>query len=465
MTAVALIIDDEEIIRQACRRILEPEGISMLEAGDATTALKLLEQHEIDLVLTDLRLPDLSGIEVLRRVKEFDPYVEVIIVTGHGSVNTAVEAMKLGAYDYIEKPFRPDELRALVMKALERRRLRKENLSLKKHLSTQYIKNLVGGSRAMAKVYKLISIVAPTSSTVLITGESGTGKELVARAIHFNSPRKDAPFVVVDCGLIPDDLLEAELFGYKKGAFTGALEHRQGLIEDAQGGTLFLDEIGNLPSGLQAKLLRLLQEKEYRPLGARESKRADIRVVAATNRDLKEMVRKGKFREDLFYRLNIFPIHLPPLRERKEDIPLLANHFLRKYSSELGKPIKSITAEAMKRLVEYHWPGNVRELENTIQRAVLLAEGDVIEPASLSLQAEEDSIRVPGNIEELKELKKRLRQKAVESAERLFVLSALERNSWNITRAAEDVGMQRPNFHALMKKYNIKRPEKENKDA
>ncbi len=458
MRTVALIVDDEGIIRQTCRKVLEPEGIEVIEAENSATALELIEKKDIDIVLSDLRLPDLSGVELLRRVKEYDPYIEVIIITGHGTVNTAVEAMRLGAYDYIEKPFRPDELVVLVMKALERRRLRRENLSLKKHLGTQYIKNIVGGSRAMEQVYKLISTVAPTSSTVLITGESGTGKELVARAIHFNSPRKDASFVVVDCGLIPGELLEAELFGYRKGSFTGATEHRQGLIDEADGGTLFLDEIGNLPVGLQAKLLRLLQEKEYRPLGAKEGKKADIRVVAATNRDLREMVRRGEFREDLFYRLNIFPIHIPPLRERKEDIPLLANHFIRKYSSELGKEIRSITAEAMKKLLNYDWPGNVRELENTIQRAILLANREIIDIHDIDLPVNETTQTVPLTAEELKKIKKKLRQEVTESVERLFVLNALERNNWNITRASEDVGMQRTNFHALMKKYNIKRP-------
>ncbi len=458
MKTVVLIVDDESIIRDSCRKVLEPEGIEVIEAENSCRALELIEEKDIHIVLSDLRLPDLSGVELLRRIKEYDPYIEVIIITGHGSVNTAVEAMRLGAYDYIEKPFRPDELRALVFRAVERRRLRRENLSLKKHLGIQYIKNIVGGSRAMEHVYKLISTVAPSSSTVLITGESGTGKELVARAIHFNSPRKDAPFVVVDCGLIPGELLEAELFGYRKGSFTGATEHRQGLIDEADGGTLFLDEIGNLPVGLQAKLLRLLQEKEYRALGAKESKKADIRVVAATNRDLREMVRTGQFREDLFYRLNIFPIHIPPLRERKEDIPLLANHFIRKYSAELDKEVRSITAEAMQKLLDYDWPGNVRELENTIQRAILLADSEIIDIHEIDLPVKEPVQTVPLTAEELKRVKKKLRQEVTESVERLFVLNALERNNWNITRASEDVGMQRPNFHALMKKYNIKKP-------
>ncbi len=459
MNVKILVVDDEEIVRKSCHRILEDfNNMAVLEASSATQALELLKKEDIDIVLSDLKLPDLSGLEVLRQVKEQDPYIEVLIITGHGTVNTAVEAMKLGAYDYIEKPFRPDELKALVLKALERRRLRRENVLLKKELTTHYIKNIVGKSKAMEQVFKLISTVAPTSSIVLITGESGTGKELVAQAIHYNSPRKDRPFVVVDCGSIPGELLESELFGHKKGAFTGAVSDKKGLVEQAEGGTLFLDEIGNLPLSLQTKLLRLLQEREYRPVGGKELKKANIRVIAATNQDLKEMVKKGQFREDLFYRLNIFPIHIPPLRARKEDIPLLANHFFEKYSKELSRDVKKISAEAMKKLIEYDWPGNVRELENTIQRAILLAESDTIEAQDITITPLKADTGVPRDAEELKRIKKKLREEAIESVERLFVLEALKRNDWNITRAAKDVGMKRPNFHALMRKYNIKKP-------
>ncbi|NOX19798.1 MAG: sigma-54-dependent Fis family transcriptional regulator [Nitrospirae bacterium] len=459
MNVKILVVDDEEIVRKSCQRILEDfNNMAVLEASSATQALELLKKEDVDIVLSDLKLPDLSGLEVLRQVKEQDPYIEVLIITGHGTVNTAVEAMKLGAYDYIEKPFRPDELKALVLRALERRRLRRENVLLKKELTTHYIKNIVGKSKAMEQVFKLISTVAPTSSIVLITGESGTGKELVARAIHYNSPRKDGPFVVVDCGSIPGELLESELFGHKKGAFTGAVSDKKGLVEQAEGGTLFLDEIGNLPLSLQTKLLRLLQEREYRPVGGKELKKANIRVIAATNQDLKEMVKKGQFREDLFYRLNIFPIHLPPLRVRKEDIPLLANHFLKKYSKELSRDVKKISAEAMKKLIEYDWPGNVRELENTIQRAILLAESDTIDTSDINITPLKTDTTVPRDVDELKRVKKKLREEAIESVERLFVLEALKRNDWNITRAAKDVGMKRPNFHALMRKYNIKKP-------
>ncbi len=453
-----LVVDDEEVVRDSCRRLLEPAGYELTEARTSSEALRLLDEMEFDLVLTDLKLPDMDGISLLKKIKELMPNTEVIVITGYGTVNTAVQAMKLGAYDYVEKPFRPDELVSLVDRAIERRRLREENIRLKKEVSAQYIKNIIGKSQAMERVFSLISSVAPTASTVLITGESGTGKELVAKAIHYNSPRRDRPFVVVDCGTLPDELIESELFGHKRGAFTGAVSDKKGLLEEADGGTLFFDEIGNLPLALQSKLLRVLQEKEFRPIGAKKTIHIDVRFIAATNRDLKRMVEEGTFREDLFYRLNIFPIHIPPLRERKDDIPLLAYHFLKKYSEELGKEVNSITAEAMKKLISHNWPGNVRELENIIQRAILITQNSTIKAEDISLLEEATTTTVvPRKLEELKELKKALREKSVEDVERMFVLEALRRNEWNVSRAARDVGMKRPNFHALMKKYGISR--------
>jgi len=465
--ARVLIVDDEEIVRASCRKLLQPHGYRVSEAEDAGSALRLMETVSFDLVLSDLKLPDTDGIELLKDIKEAYPDTEVILVTGYGTVSTAVEAMKLGAYDYIEKPFRPDELLSLAGRALERKRLREENLRLKKELSARYIKNIVGTSKAMERVFRLIGAVAPTASTVLITGESGTGKELVARAIHYNSPRRDKPFVVVDCGTLAGELIESELFGYRKGAFTGAVTDKKGLIEEAGGGTLFLDEIGNMPLALQSKLLRVLQEKEYRPVGDKKATKVDTRFITATNRDLPAMVKAGSFREDLFYRLDIFPIHVPPLRERKEDIPLLAYHFLRKYSEELGKDVTNISAEAMLVLTSHRWPGNVRELENAIQRAILLADGSAIKPDTLGFLTPSQTVlsvtpprsgEPPRSIEELKEIKKELRERSIEDVERAFVTEALKRNKWNISRAASDVGMQRPNFHALMKKHGISRP-------
>lgn len=452
-----LIIDDDEIVRKSCERILSPEGFLIISAKDGKEGLKLLSKKTFDLVLTDLRMPDMDGIEVLKKVKEIGPDIEVIVITGYGTIKSAIEAIRHGAYDYIEKPFSPEELLNVVERSIERRNLILENTRLRQEVQALYrVENIVGDSKAIQRVFNLIATVAPTESTVLITGESGTGKELVARAIHYNSPRREGPFIVVDCGTIPENLMEAELFGYMRGAFTGATDTQKGLIEVAKRGTLFFDEIGNLSLNLQAKLLRLLQEREFRPIGGRELIRADIRIIAATNKDLLSLVKEGFFREDLFYRLNVFPIYMPPLRERKEDIPALANHFLKKYSKESGKDVRFISAEAMKKLFLYDWPGNIRELENVIHRAVILSQGDTVRPEEIVISGNED-IRIPKTLKELKEVKKRLKAQSIEGIERSFILDALSRNNWNISRAAEEVGMQRTNFHSLMKKYGIRR--------
>lgn len=451
-----LIIDDDEIVRKSCEKVLSPEYLTV-SAESGKDGLKLLSKKTFDLVLTDLRMPDMDGIEVLKKIKEAWPDIEVIVITGYGTVKSAIEAIRYGAYDYVEKPFSPEELLNVVKRSLERRNLILENTRLRQEVQALYrVENIVGTSKALQRVFNLIATVAPTEGTVLITGESGTGKELVARAIHYNSPRRDGPFIVVDCGTIPDNLMEAELFGYIKGAFTGATETQKGLIDIARKGTLFFDEIGNLNLALQAKLLRLIQEREFRPVGGRELIKADIRIIAATNRDLLSLVKEGLFREDLFYRLNVFPIHIPPLRERKEDISALADHFLRKYSRESGKKIAYISAEAMKELFLHDWPGNIRELENVIHRAVILCRGDTLKPEDIVISKTED-IKIPRNLKELKETKKRLKARSIEGIERSFILDALSRNNWNISRAAEDVGMQRTNFHSLMKKYGIRR--------
>lgn len=451
-----LIIDDDEIIRKSCEKVLASEGYLTVTAETGNDGLKLLSIKKFDLVLTDLRLPDMNGIDVLKKIKEVWPDIEVIVITGYGTIKSAIDAIRYGAYDYVEKPFAPEELLNVVRRSLERRNLMIENTRLKQEIKALYrIENIVGTSKAIQRVFNLIATVAPTEGTVLITGESGTGKELVARAIHYNSPRREGPFIVVDCGTIPDNLMEAELFGYIKGAFTGATETHRGLIEVATKGTLFFDEIGNLSFGLQAKLLRLIQEKEFRPIGGRELIKADIRIIAATNKDLPLLVKEGAFREDLFYRLNVFPIHIPPLRERKEDIPALANHFLKKYSKDSGKNISYISAEAMKELYLYDWPGNVRELENVIHRAVILCRGDTLIPEDIVITKSND-VRTPKNLKELKEIKRRLKARSIEGIERSFILDALSRNNWNISKAAKEVGMQRTNFHSLMRKYGIK---------
>ncbi|UCG79504.1 MAG: sigma-54-dependent Fis family transcriptional regulator [Nitrospirota bacterium] len=456
-----LVIDDEEILLKSCQRSLEPLGHTVVTTRSPEEGLKILEDQRFDLVLSDLRMPHMDGLDVLRNVKENWPDTEVIIITGHGTVNTAVSAMKTGAFDYIEKPFTPDTLNIIVERALKTRQIYIEHAQLKKEVRSFYIKNIIGKSPAMENVYKLIDSVTSTASTVLITGESGTGKELVARAIHFNSPRSDDSFMVLDCGTLSENLIESELFGHMKGSFTGATENKVGLLEAADKGTLFLDEIGNLPMQLQTKLLRVLQEKEFRPIGAKRSNKVDVRFIAATNRDLKEMVDNGEFREDLYYRLNIFPIHVPSLSERREDIPLLSYHFLGKFESELGLKVDNIDADAMNILINYDWPGNVRELENAIHRAMLLSETGIITPSQLIFLDEAVRGGIPGTAEELKEIKKRLRSRSIESVEKAFVISALERNDWNVSKAARSVGMQRTNLHALIRKYDVPMKEKD----
>ncbi|SPP99945.1 Acetoacetate metabolism regulatory protein AtoC [Candidatus Sulfobium mesophilum] len=451
-----LVIDDEEIIRESCRRVLEPAGYQVDTAASGGEGLQVLKTEAIDLVLTDLKMPDIDGIEVLIKIKENWPDTEVIIMTGYGTVKNAVKAMKMGVFDYIEKPFSPDDLLALVVRALNRQKLSSGEVTHREIIPSHYeLGNIVGISQAMQKIFQLIARVASTGSTVLITGESGTGKELIARAIHYNSPRKDLPFVVVDCTTIPETLIESELFGHVKGAFTGASETKKGLLEIANGGTIFLDEIGNLNISTQAKLLRVLQEREFRPIGEKKTVHIDVRFISATNKDLRIMTKEGSFREDLFYRLNIFPIHMPPLRDRKEDIPHLAQYFLGKYREELNNRVTHINAEAMRLLVLYPWPGNVRQLENAIQRAVIMCQDRTLKPehlTSLDFPTEE---AIPRNSEELKEMKKDLRIKSVEGVEKAFIMEALRRNDWNISRASTDVGMQRTNFHSLMKKYRI----------
>jgi DNA-binding NtrC family response regulator len=451
-----LVIDDEEIVRISCLRALQPEGydVSVVQCG--AEGLRILEKENFDLALIDLKMPDMDGIEVLRKVKEEWPGTEVVIITGYGTVGSAVQSMKFGAFDYLEKPFTPDQLLLVVSRALEKKRFVFENLKFRQEATMLYrLENIVGTSKAMQKIFQLIATVSPTGTTVLLMGESGTGKELVARAIHYNSPRKEQPFVVVDCGTIPESLMESELFGYIKGAFTGAVASKKGLFELADGGTIFFDEIGNLSLSTQAKLLRVIQEKEFRPVGGTVPIKIDVRVIAATNKDLEAITKEGSFREDLFYRLNIFPIHLPPLRERKEDIPSLSYHFLQNYSEYLGKDVTHISAESMKVLITHAWPGNVRQLENAIHRAVLLCNGKTIRPDHLTFLESKPLDDIPKTSEELKERKKDLRSKSIEEIEKAFIIEALKRNDWNITKAAAGVGMQRSNFHALLKKYDI----------
>jgi DNA-binding NtrC family response regulator len=457
-----LVVDDEAAVRDGLQRILDGERFAVDTCLSGHRAIELLQDKEYDLIITDLKMPGMNGIEVLKAVKTLQPDVPVIMITGYATVDTAVDAMKNGAVDYIAKPFTPDQIIEKVEKALEQRNVILDEYYLKKEISSHHgFNQFVGESREMQKVYRRIMQVATTDSTVLVTGESGTGKELVARAIHNNSSRRDLPFVAVDCTSLAENLLESELFGHVKGSFTGAVQTKMGLFKVADGGTLFLDEVSNISMSTQAKLLRVLQERQVTPIGGTQPIPINIHLVAATNRNLKTMIAEGNFREDLYFRLNIIPIELPPLRERKGDLPLLISHFLKKFTTEMGKEIRGMAPDAMAFLESYTYPGNVRELENTIERAVVLTEGDIISKEDLELfdSPKEDTAGfggyVPANADELKEMKKHLRDKAVENVEKAFVINALERNKWNVTRAAEETGILRPNFQGMLKRLGI----------
>jgi DNA-binding NtrC family response regulator len=456
-----LIVDDEAVVREGVRRILENDRYTVEACASGRAALDLLQVKDFNMVITDLKMPGMGGLEVLKTIKILQPEIPVIIITGYSTVDTAVDAMKNGAIDYIAKPFTPDQLIEKVDKAFEQKALLLDELYLRKELRDHHgFESFVGESGEMQKVYRRIIQVAPTDSTVIITGESGTGKELVARAIHNNSQRRGAPFVALDCTSLAESLLESELFGHVKGSFTGAVQTKMGLFKVADGGTLFLDEISNISLTIQAKLLRVLQERMVTPIGGTHPIPIDIRLVAATNKNLRNLVSEGAFRDDLFFRLNIIPIDLPSLRERKGDLPILIKHFLKKFSTEVGKDIRGIAPDAYAVLEEYDFPGNVRELENIIERAVVLAEGDIIRKEGLELQPHRGEVLintsyVPQSLDELKETKRQIREKAVEPIEKAFVINALKRNNWNVTRAAEETGMLRPNFQALLKKLKI----------
>jgi two-component system response regulator PilR (NtrC family) len=384
MKSRILVVDDEESIREFLEIMLKKEGYEVTLAEDGQKAKDLLTKKTFDMIISDLQMPHVTGIELLKHVKESYPDTVFMLITAFGTTETAVEAMKMGAYDYLTKPFKIDEVRMNIQNALRSRNLEVENRSLKKELVKEYsFQNMVGNSTAMHQIYDMVKRVAQTPTNVLITGESGTGKEVVAKAIHYNGPLKDRPFVTVNCGAIPENLMESEMFGHKKGSFTGAVADKAGLFEVADGGTLFLDEVGELPLTIQVKLLRAIQERVIRRVGATEDMKVDVRIIAATNRNLEEMVQKGGFRQDLFYRLNVINIKTPSLRERRDDIPLLAGHFLKKYNERLNKAIGGISTEAMEILKKYDYPGNVRELENLIERTVALEGGATILPESL----------------------------------------------------------------------------------
>ena len=454
-----LIIDDDAFVLRSCEKILTEEGYNVDTVNNGRKGLQRLNEDSFDFVLLDITLPGLGGMEALKKIKERFPDMIIIVITNYSSIEYAVECIKLGATDYIPKPFSPIELTHVMKKALEKKSLIGENLFLKrKFCEDNRYGDIIGTSYEMKKIFELIKKVAKTDSTVLITGESGTGKELIARTIHSQSHRAKKPFVPIDCTALTETLLESELFGHVKGSFTGAILTKPGLLELANGGTLFLDEIGNLDLYIQGKLLRVIQEREFTPVGGTTRKKIDVRIITATNRNLEKMIKEGKFRKDLFYRLNIVPITIPPIRERKSDIPLIVYHLIDKFNEKVGKKIKYISPDAMKLFTEYEWPGNVRELENIIERLMVTNDGNAIYSENLSsniYQNSETVMEIPKTNDELKHTKKVAKEELYREIERNFLLESLKRNDWNITKTAKDVRMQRSNFQAMMKKNEI----------
>ncbi len=440
-----LVVEDEDFQRTELADFLREVGHEVFEAQDGRSALESARNQQIDIAILDKKLPDFDGLQLISELKKLNPEVDVVIVTAYGTIDTAVQAIKLGAYDFITKPVDLEELQLKIDRILEKRRLQAEIRLLRDELRRyQRVGEIVYKSKAMEQVMEIVRRVAPTGTTVLITGESGTGKELIARAIHILSGRKGR-FVPVSCAAIPEHLIESELFGYEKGAFTGAVRSKPGKFELAHQGTLFLDEIGEMPLNLQVKLLRVLQDKEIERLGSTKAVKVDIRIVAATNRELEKLVKEGKFREDLFYRLNVVRIHIPPLRERREDIIPLAEHFLKVFSREMHKPIEGFSREAKQLLLSYDWPGNVRELQNAVERAVVLTRYNFIMPEDLPIARTSDSDRVQS-----------LR---LEDVERAHIKKVLEMTEYNISRAAELLGIHRNTLREKMKRYGLVRPE------
>ncbi|MGZ8708682.1 MAG: sigma-54-dependent transcriptional regulator [Thermoanaerobaculia bacterium] len=449
-----LIVDDEEVLRDVLDAVLRREGFDIVTASSGEEALNVLDTEEIDLVILDVMLPGISGIDTMRAIRISNPHLPVIIITAFSSIDGAIDAMKQGAFHYIPKPFKNEEVVLTVNKALEQRRLSSENERLKAELSDRYAySNIIGKSETMRKVFDLIRLAAPSRSNILIQGESGTGKELVAKAIHHASPRARNAFVTVNSGSLPPELLESSLFGHMKGAFTGAIASKRGLFEVADNGSIFLDEIGNINLETQAKLLRVIQEKEFMRLGSVETVKVDVRIIAATNADLQKLMADQRFREDLYYRLNVITIQLPPLRRRREDIALLVQHFLQKYSEENKRRVREVTADAMRILMDHSWPGNVRELENTIERAVVLCTGDRITPELLPdylrypTRTDQPATVVPAEGISLKD--------AVSNYERTMILQSLELANGVQKRAAELLQVKPSTLNEMMKRLGI----------
>jgi DNA-binding NtrC family response regulator len=457
-----LVIDDESVVGLSCQRILGPEGHEIECFQDPQAGLQAALSGDWDVVLVDLMMPGIGGMDILQQLKLSGIHSEIVIITGHATVESAVEAMRQGAHDYIGKPFSPAQLRIVVQKAWEHSSLIRENVALRQELEIrQGFEGIIGESRPMERIFALTRRVAPTDGTVLLVGESGTGKEVFVRAIHRLSRRKDHPLLACDCSALAPTLLESELFGHVKGSFSGAIATKQGLFEAADKGTLFLDEIGNLSMETQGKLLRALETKRVKKVGDTTEHDVDIRLISATNRDLTEMVREGTFREDLYYRLNVVPIHLPPLRDRAGDIPLLAVSFLERFCKKNQVAVKGFSPEALCLIESYQWPGNVRELRNIVERLAILCDEERIEPRHLPTEIRQTALRptsnstLPSTWEEFKKLKQQVRDSAVQQLERRFLMEALERCQGNVSRAAEEIGIQRTNLHALMRKYSL----------
>jgi DNA-binding NtrC family response regulator len=452
VTGSVLIIDDESAIRESLETLLEFEGYSVDSAETGEQGLARLGEQTYDLVLLDFALPDRNGLEVLAEIRDRDPQMAVIMITAYGTVDNAVRAMQSGATNFIQKPWDNEKLLADIRASIARRRAEEENEQLKRALKQRYnFENIVGKSDPMLRIFDLVSQVAPSRSTVLVQGESGTGKELIAKAIHANSPRKDRPFVPVNTGSMPADLLESTLFGHVKGAFTSAVSSKKGLFEVADTGTIFLDEIGTMSLETQAKILRVLQDKKFMHLGGIHEIRVDVRIIAATNIDLRQLVREGRFREDLFYRLNVITIDLPPLRSRTEDIPLLVNHFLQRFAAENDKSVRSISPEALRPIMDYGWPGNVRELENVMERAVVLSNGSVV-----GIDLLPDQVVGRGSVGKIFEHRPDASLfEIIEDCERRVILDMLEKCSWNQTEAAERFHIPLSTLNQKIKRLNI----------
>jgi DNA-binding NtrC family response regulator len=440
-----LVVDDEFSVRDSLESWFKKDGYNTGSAKDATDALKQLQEAHWDVVLLDIKMPGMDGLELQRRIRDIDPDLAVVMITAYASVDTAVQALKQGAFDYITKPIDPDELSHLVRKALEQRRLKSENVQLREKIEQLAgFQQIVGESSAMLEVLEMVRSVSETDATVLIRGESGTGKELVAQAIHANSRRRYFPIIPVNCGALAETLLESELFGHEKGAFTGAQYRRKGKLEMADGGTLLLDEVGAISLKTQVELLRALETKEFTRVGGSKAIRVDFRVICATNQDLEALVGEGQFRDDLYYRINVFNIFIPPLRERREDIPLLAQHFLRRYALQMNRPFEELDPEAVDVLMRYGWPGNVRELANAIERALVVGKPPVIRAEDLPLRINHGHAPPAGD--------------SLSDVERAHVARMLERTGWNITRTAEILGIDRVTLYNKIKKYELRRP-------